>query len=78
VAADGPLSEYEAALTEETRVLTLTVLSMGANPEVLRGNLEESQQNLKAAGNETAAAAVAQLIHSVFDLAYSHPPDNAP
>jgi len=70
------MSEYESALSEVVRVLTLTVLEIGADPEILRGNLEESRQDLEAMGSKNGAAAIALLIRTVFEPAYYRPSDD--
>lgn len=76
MATDRPMSEYENALCEVARVLTLTVLGMGADPEILRGNLEESREDLESIGSKNGAAAIALLIRTVFEPAYSQPSDD--
>ena len=73
MATDRPMSEYENALSEVARVLTLTVLAMGADPEILQGNLEESRQNFEDMGSKNAAAVIARLIRTVFEPAYLGP-----
>jgi hypothetical protein len=45
------MSEYENALSEIARVLAMTVLDMGADREILRVHLEQSQQDFENMGS---------------------------
>jgi hypothetical protein len=65
--ADRPMSEYENALSEIARVLAMTVLDMGADREILRVHLEQSQQDFENMGSKNGAAAIGLLIRTVFE-----------
>ena len=64
---DRPMSEYENALSEIARVLAMTVLDMGADREILRVHLEQSQTDFENMGSKNGAAAIGLLIRTVFE-----------
>ena len=64
--ADRPLSEHEGALFDALRVLGVTVLELGADPDKLRERLTDEMKRTEGLGNHHGAATLGFLITAMF------------
>ena len=63
---DRPLSEHEGALFDALRVLGVTVLELGADPDRLRERLTVEMKRTEELGNHHGAATLGFLITAIF------------
>jgi len=63
---DRPVSEHEGALFDALRVLGVTVLELGADPDKLRERLMEEMTRAEGLGNHNGAATLGFLITAMF------------
>jgi hypothetical protein len=63
---DRPLSEHEGALFDALRVLGVTVLELGADPDKLRDRLTDEMRRTEGLGNHNGAATLGFLITAMF------------
>jgi hypothetical protein len=73
VRADQPMSEHEGALFSAVYVLGMSVLELGADPNVLRGRLSEEMRRAEDLGNAHGAATLGFLINALFGASSSGP-----
>jgi hypothetical protein len=73
VRADQPMSEHEGALFSAVYVLGMSVLELGADPNVLRGRLSEEMRRAEDLGNAHGAATLGFLINALFGGSHSGP-----
>jgi len=63
---DRPISEHEGALFDAVRVLGVTVLELGADPDKLRERLTEEMKRAEGLGNHNGAATLGFLLAAMF------------
>jgi len=70
---DRPISEHEGALFDAVRVLGVTVLELGADPDKLRQRLTEEMKRAEGLGNHHGAATLGFLLAAVFGGLHPEP-----
>jgi len=63
---DRPMNEHEGALFDAVRVLGVTVLELGADPDKLRQRLTEEMERAEGLGNHHGAATLGFLLTAMF------------